>query len=77
MDRGVWQVTVHGVTKRVRHDLATKPQTDTVLHIPKPLALCVFTETNTRSTVHYSISQMRKQRSLSKITQLEKARESN
>ena len=24
MDRGVWQATVHGVT-RVRHDLATKP----------------------------------------------------
>ena len=24
MDRGAWQVTVHGVT-RVRHDLATKP----------------------------------------------------
>ena len=25
MDRGAWQVTVHGVT-RVRHDLATKQQ---------------------------------------------------
>ena len=24
MDRGAWQVTVHGVT-RIRHDLATKP----------------------------------------------------
>ena len=24
MDRGAWQVTVHGVT-RVRHDLATNP----------------------------------------------------
>ena len=24
MDRGVWQATVHGVT-RVRHDLVTKP----------------------------------------------------
>ena len=24
MDRGVWQVTMHGIT-RVRHDLATKP----------------------------------------------------
>ena len=24
MDRGAWQATVHGVTKRVRHDLATK-----------------------------------------------------
>ena len=24
MDRGAWQVTVHGVT-RVRHDLVTKP----------------------------------------------------
>ena len=26
MDRGAWQATVHGVA-RVRHDLATKPQT--------------------------------------------------
>ena len=25
MDRGAWQVTVHGVT-RIRHDLATKPK---------------------------------------------------
>ena len=24
MDRGAWQATVHGVTKRVGHDLATK-----------------------------------------------------
>ena len=26
MDRGAWQATVHGVTKRVGHDLATKQQ---------------------------------------------------
>ena len=26
MDRGAWQVTVHGISKRVRHDLATKQQ---------------------------------------------------
>ena len=26
MDRGGWQVTVHGFKKRVRHDLATKQQ---------------------------------------------------
>ena len=26
MDRGAWQATVHGVAKRVRHDLATKQQ---------------------------------------------------
>ena len=26
MDRGVWWAAVHGVTKRVRHDLATKQQ---------------------------------------------------
>ena len=78
MDRGVWQVTGHGVTKRVRHNLATKPQTtDTVRHITKPLTLCVLTETNAGSTIHYSISQMRKQRSLSKITQLAKVKESN
>jgi len=76
MDRGVWQVTAHGVTKRVRHNLATNPQaTDTVLLIPKPLTLCVLTETNAGSTTHYSISQMRKQRSWSKITQPEKVRE--
>ena len=25
MDRGAWQATVHGVTKKVGHDLATKP----------------------------------------------------
>ena len=24
MDRGAWQAAVHGVTKRVRHNLATK-----------------------------------------------------
>ena len=24
MDRGAWQATVHGVTKRVGHDLVTK-----------------------------------------------------
>ena len=24
MDRGVWRVAVHGITKRVRRDLATK-----------------------------------------------------
>ena len=29
MDRGVWKVTVHGVT-RVRHDLVTKPHTTTL-----------------------------------------------
>ena len=26
MDRGLWQATVHGVTKRVRHDWVTKQQ---------------------------------------------------
>ena len=26
MDRGAWWVTVHGATKRVRHNLATKQQ---------------------------------------------------
>ena len=26
MDRGAWQATVHGVAKRVRHDLAMKQQ---------------------------------------------------
>ena len=26
MDRGAWRATVHGVTKPVRHDLATKQQ---------------------------------------------------
>ena len=26
MDRGAWRATVHWVTKRVRHDLVTKPQ---------------------------------------------------
>ena len=26
MDRGVWQATVHGVAKRVSHDLVTKQQ---------------------------------------------------
>ena len=26
MDRGVWQVTVHRGSQRVRHDLATKQQ---------------------------------------------------
>ena len=26
MDRGAWWATVHGATKRVRHDLATKQQ---------------------------------------------------
>ena len=26
MDRGAWQATVHGITKRVGHDLATKQQ---------------------------------------------------
>ena len=32
MDRGVWQATVHGITKRVRHDLATqKPNKNNVL----------------------------------------------
>ena len=28
MDRGVWQATVNGVTKRVRHDLATNQKVD-------------------------------------------------
>ena len=26
MDRGVWETAVHGVTKRIRHDLATTQQ---------------------------------------------------
>lgn len=26
MDRGAWSATVHGVTKRIGHDLATKQQ---------------------------------------------------
>ena len=26
IDRGVWQVIVHGVTKDLRHDLATEQQ---------------------------------------------------
>ena len=30
MDRGVWWATVHGVTKSVRHDLATKQQLYTI-----------------------------------------------
>ena len=29
MDRGAWQVIVHGVTKKPRHDLATKQPTTT------------------------------------------------
>ena len=31
MDRGVWQATVHGITK-VRHNLATKQHTHTHKH---------------------------------------------
>ena len=30
MDRGAWWATIHGVTKRVRHDSATKQQQRTV-----------------------------------------------
>ena len=26
MDKGAWQATVHGVAKRVRHDMVTKQQ---------------------------------------------------
>ena len=26
MDKGVWQATVHGVAKRVRHNVVTKQQ---------------------------------------------------
>ena len=29
MDKGDWQATVHGVSKRVRYDLGTKPTTPT------------------------------------------------
>ena len=32
MDRGAWKAIVHGVT-RVRHDLATKPPTTTVISV--------------------------------------------
>ena len=36
MDREVWWVTVHGVT-RVRHDLVTKPRKEKILFIYKQL----------------------------------------
>ena len=35
MDRGAWWVTVHGVTKRVRHDSATKQHIHIHTHTPE------------------------------------------
>jgi len=41
MDKGVWQATVCGITKRVRHNLATKQQQTGPHPNPWKLWLCV------------------------------------
>ena len=35
IDRGAWWATVHGITKRVGQDLATKPQQTTIIQLQK------------------------------------------
>ena len=42
MDRGAWQATVHGVTKRVGHNLVTKQQHKLVLSALRVNPVCWF-----------------------------------
>ena len=40
IDRGAWWAIVHGVTKKVRHNLATKRTMRTILRLVTLLLLC-------------------------------------